>query len=65
MRPQTADANVTLALLFEPEHGFDQSLIEWLEQLQPLLALPLHRRSHRRGTQLLLSGFAKQVAPFR
>src|ERR1044072_5413630 len=64
MRAQTTDAPISLALLLQPEHRFQQSLIERREQLQPLFSLPLHGWRHAGGPQLLWSAFAKQVRPF-
>jgi hypothetical protein len=33
MGPQTTDPDIILALRLTPHHGFEQLLIEWLEQI--------------------------------
>ena len=55
---------VSLALLFQPDHGLEQSLIKRLEQLQPLFSLPLQGGQHRGAAQFLEAGGSKQVRPF-
>src|SRR6266496_1070499 len=62
MRAQAADADIAFALRLEPSHGLQQLLIERLEQLQPVFALPLHDRRHLSCAQLLLTVFGKQAA---
>src|SRR6266566_6568903 len=62
MRTQAGDTNITFALRLEPHHGLQQLLIEWLHQLQPVFALPVHDRGHLSGAELLLTIFGKQAA---
>src|SRR6266487_4663197 len=62
MRPQALEVAIAFARGFAPDHGFQQLLIEWLEQLQPMLALPLHDWRHLSQAQLLLAVPGKQAA---
>ena len=63
MSPQPCNADITFALGLEPDHGFQQLLIERLQQLQPVFALPLHGRGHLSCAQLLLTVFGKEATP--
>src|SRR5205814_3202271 len=62
MSAQTQDTNIAFALSLEPHHGLEQLLIEWLHQLQPVFALPVHDRGHLSRAELLLTLFGKQAA---
>src|SRR5204862_3237158 len=62
MGAQASNADIALALGLEPPHGLQQLLIEWLHQLPPMFAFPVHDRRHLRRAGWLLTLFSKQPA---
>ena len=52
MSPQALDADIVFALRFEPDHGFQQLLVEWLQQLRTSgrVAIAAPETSARPGT---------------
>ena len=64
MSPQALDADIVFAVRFEPAHCFQQLLVEWLQQGEPVVALPLQHWRHHGRLELLLAGAAEQLLAF-